>query len=253
MTDQEARNILLLYRPNSADANDPEFAQALACAQRSPELKAWFENHCAVQEVIGNHFRQIPVPEGFKEQIISERKAQNLRQRVKLGVLLAGVTTIAILGVVLATWLRQEMAIAREQSLAVFQSRMISMVQRNYSMDIETNNLTAIRAYFAGREAVADWVLPPALERQATCTGCGVLPWHQSPVSMVCFSTGRRRDQRPDMFLFVVGSSDVRNAPAAGETKFAPVNSLYTASWTADGRTYVLAIEGDEASLRRYL
>ena len=85
------------------------------------------------------------------------------------------------------------------------------------------------------------------------CTGCGVLPWHQSPVSMVCFSTGRRRDQRPDMFLFVVGSSDVRNAPAAGETKFAPVNSLYTASWTADGRTYVLAIEGDEASLRRYL
>ena len=38
MNHDEARQILLLYRPGTADAEDPQIAEALALAKREPEL-----------------------------------------------------------------------------------------------------------------------------------------------------------------------------------------------------------------------
>ena len=252
MTDWQAKEILVLYRPGSAHANDPAFAEALACLQQSPELKEWFENHCAVQEAIRAKFKQIVVPEGLREQIISERKARMARHQRRRNAVLAGVAVLAVVGTIVTIWLRQEAALAREHSLAVFESRMISTVQRAYTMDLETNNLAVIRTYLASRQAIADWELPTRLE-QTTCTGCGVLPWHEKPVSMICFSSDRLPGQKTDMFLFVVNSNDVRNAPAEGATEVAQVNRMFTASWTASGKTYVLAVEGDETFLRSLL
>jgi hypothetical protein len=72
----EAKNILLLYRPGTADAEDPQIAAALALAKRDPELARWLEEHCARQEALRAKFRQITVPAGLKEQIISEQAAQ---------------------------------------------------------------------------------------------------------------------------------------------------------------------------------
>ena len=76
MNRDEAKTILLLYRPGTADAADPQTAEALALAKGDPELASWFETHCARQFVIGEKFRQIAVPAGLKEQIISEQAAQ---------------------------------------------------------------------------------------------------------------------------------------------------------------------------------
>jgi hypothetical protein len=72
----EAKNILLLYRHGTADADDPQIAGALALAQRDPELARWLEEHCARQFVLREKFRQIAAPAGLREQIISEHAAQ---------------------------------------------------------------------------------------------------------------------------------------------------------------------------------
>ena len=72
----EAKNILLLYRHGTADADDPQIAEALALAKRDPELTRWLVEHCARQFVLREKFRQIAVPAGLKEQIISEQAAQ---------------------------------------------------------------------------------------------------------------------------------------------------------------------------------
>ena len=88
MTPQQAKEILSLYRPWAADAHDPEFAEALSLVRQDAELARWFEEHCVVQSAIHERFRQFPVPEGFKEQIISEHKARSVivwwRQPVSL-------------------------------------------------------------------------------------------------------------------------------------------------------------------------
>jgi len=49
MNHNEAKDILLLYRPGTADVADPQIAEALALAQRDAELARWFGEHCARQ------------------------------------------------------------------------------------------------------------------------------------------------------------------------------------------------------------
>src|SRR5215467_12999998 len=81
MTSQEAKEILLLYRPG-LDEDEGEFAPALAAVSNDPELRRWFEQHCALQKTIIATFDDLVVPEGLKEQILSERKARtNLPSR----------------------------------------------------------------------------------------------------------------------------------------------------------------------------
>ena len=76
MNRDEAKNILLLYRHGTADADDPQIAGALALAQRDPDLARWLEAHCARQFVLREKLRQITAPAGLKEQIIAEHAAE---------------------------------------------------------------------------------------------------------------------------------------------------------------------------------
>src|SRR5436190_22106057 len=74
MNSENAKEILRLYRPGTADADDPSFADALALCERDAELNRWFKENCAVYTALRAKFKQIAVPEGLKEQIIAERQ-----------------------------------------------------------------------------------------------------------------------------------------------------------------------------------
>src|SRR5215472_12102708 len=97
MTDNQAKEILKLYRPGTADAEDPSFAEALVLCERNAELKSWFTEHCALYSALRAKFKGIPVPEGLRQQIISERKVHTVPMWQK-AVLLAG--TVAVLALV---------------------------------------------------------------------------------------------------------------------------------------------------------
>src|SRR6266487_4292933 len=71
MNSRLAKEILLRYRPGTADASDPEFAEALQQAKRDPELGRWFAQHQAFCETIRDRFKQLPVPAGLKEDILA--------------------------------------------------------------------------------------------------------------------------------------------------------------------------------------
>src|SRR5262249_48708307 len=95
----EAKQILLLYRPD-VDRDDPGFAEALALAKGDPELDAWFQQHCAFQNAASSAFKTISVPEGLKEQILSERNAHlTLTSRRRALVAVCAVAVIAFCGV----------------------------------------------------------------------------------------------------------------------------------------------------------
>ena len=252
MNSQQAQEILLLYRPGTTDAQDPDFVAALALARQDQELGRWLQDQSALQNALRAKFRQIQVPEGLKEQILSERKAHMalpLKRKLVLGAVCAA-------GILLFAAIAQPLLRSHEdKSFANFRNRMVSTVARlglYPKMDFETNDPAQIRQYLAQHQAHGDYVLPSPLEK-TTSTGCAILPWQGKPVSMVCFNSGKLPSSNsPDLFLFVINRTDVPKAPPSGAPQFAQEGRLAIASWTYRDKTYVLAGLGDEASLRQY-
>jgi hypothetical protein len=248
----EAKNILLLYRHGTADADDPQVAEALALAERDRELKDWLVIHCAQQFVLRERFRQIAVPAGLKEQIISEQARQGKMIFWRQEFSLAAAAAVILLFGVLAFFLfpKQE----TDGTLAVYENQMVGVALRGYGMDLMTNDPVPIRAYLAQNHAPADFILPVAL-KQAALAGCGVEGWQRTKVSMICFRTAKSvaAAGQSDLWLFVVDRASVKGAPADVAPQFSKVNRLITAAWTQDGKLYVLGTEGDEETIKQYL
>lgn len=251
MTSEQAKEILLLYRPGTADAQDPAISDALAFARTDAELQKWLNERAALYTALSRKFRQISVPAGLKEQILAERPAHIVHLPWwRRPVALAAAAALMVLAGLAAFWLQPR----PETDFATYRSVMVSTALRTYGMDLETSDLTQIRAFLAQRSAHADYVLPPRLA-QTSGTGCVVLRWQDRPVSMICFASGRPLGpgEKSDLFLFIADQADLPNAPASPSPTIEKVNRLATATWTRNGKIYILAAQGDEAFLRQYL
>jgi hypothetical protein len=254
----EAKIILQLYRPNTADADNPQIAEALALAKSDAELARWLEEHCARQNMLREKFRQIAAPAGLKEQIISEQaafsKGNSPRQKI---VLIAAVTAIvASLAVIVSLYLPHggNGNQTNSNTLSNYQNQMAYVATSGYGMNFPTNDLSQIRAYLAQNAASSDYTLPAPLEKTAT-TGCAIEDWQGKKVSMICFRTGKSLPpgQQGDLWLFVVDRVSVKGAPDTASPQFSKVNQLITATWTQGGKLYLLATKGDEQVLRKFL
>jgi len=249
MTNQQAKEILMLFRPGTDDPADLEFAGALALAKGDPELGRWFDEHCQAREAIRVRFKAIAVPEGLKEQILAERKVHTTAFTKKRPSQLAVATAVLALLVGLASlWLRPR----EDKNFSGFRARMTSTVARAYPpMDLETNDLGQIQQYLAKNQAPGNYVLPPALAKTKG-TGCAILTWQGKPVSMICFNSGKTVPAAsPDLFLFIIDRSAVPNAPPGSSPQLAQMKHLATASWSSGDKTYVLA--GNVEDLREFL
>jgi uncharacterized membrane protein YbaN (DUF454 family) len=247
----EAKTILLLYRPGTADADDPQVAGALELAKQDPELTRWLVEHCARQEAVRAGFRKITAPAGLKEQIISEQAAQEKIISWRQSAVLAVAAVVVVLVVLAPLWFQHR---GNEETFAIYRSRMADVALRGYTMDLATNNPAQVRAYLAQNHAPADYVLPAPLEKTAV-TGCAIEGWQGAKVSMICFRTGKPLPpgQQSDLWLFVIDRSRVKNAPPTGSRQLVQVNKLMTVTWTQGDKLYVLGMEGDEQTLRQYL
>ncbi|HUD48954.1 MAG TPA: hypothetical protein VMR33_19130 [Candidatus Baltobacteraceae bacterium] len=252
MTREQARKTLLLYRPGTADAADPDIAEALALAGQDPELARWLEQHCAQQGILRAKIRQIPVPAGLKEQIISERRIFTQRRFLRRTLTLIA----ASVAVILAGWWGAVLwqLPPNDDTFSNYRQRMISGALRGYSMDFESSNAKQIRAYLAQQKTAEDYVLPAGLQK-ATATGCAIKTWQGARVAMLCFRTGRPLPSggNSDLWLFVVDRTSVKGAPAGGSPQFAQVNKLMTATWTQGDKLYLLGTAGDETTIRALL
>jgi uncharacterized membrane protein YbaN (DUF454 family) len=252
MNRDEAKTILLLYRPGTADGADAEIAAALALARQEPELTRWLAEHCARQEAVRAGFRRITAPAGLKEQIISEQAAHEKmlfwRQRVAL---VAAAAVVVALVVLTPLWFQHRRP---DDTCASYRIRMANVALRGYSMDLATSNPASVRAYLAQKDAPSDYVLPAPLEKTAT-TGCAIEAWQGVKVSMICFRTGKPLPpgEQSDLWLFVIDRSRVKDAPPAGSHQMVQVSRLRMVTWTEGDKLYMLGMEGDEQTLRQYL
>lgn len=245
----EAKELLLLYRPATADAADPQMTEALALAKTNPELARWLEAQQAQQGALRAKFSQITVPAGLKEQIISEFAASRRAPATWRNAWFALAALMLLLGILAIVWLPRSLP---ENSLTYYQSEMARIALGDYGMDIMTNDATPIHAYLAQQHA-PDFALPAPLQH-ATLTGCAVREWQGTKVSLICFRTGKPLPPgKSDLWLFVVDWTTVQNATQTTAPTLMKVNQLMTATWTEGDKLYFLGVEGQEQDIRQYL
>lgn len=248
MDNDTARRVLLLFRPGCGDEADPDVQAALKHLQQNPELQRWFDQHCAFQTAARRTLREVPVPAGLRQRILSGNPGSSKivwwRRAAFQGPALAAAAALVLLLGMWWLWLPQP----PRGDFTAYREKMVSQVLREYAMDLVTTNVTEIREFLSSHpQALTDYELTPPLENTPV-KGCGLLRWRGRPVTMVCFQSGQQ-----ELFLFVTNRAGLPGTPAEERPELAPVKRLMTASWTKDGKTYVLAAKGDEASLRRLL
>jgi hypothetical protein len=251
MTNEQAKQILQLYRPGTADATDPSFAEALDLCEHHAELKQWFANHCAVYSAIRSKFKKIPVPEALKEQIIAERPVPPAPMWQKT-VLAGGALAFVAMALM---FLIPHLGTREPHDFATYRGTMGTLARDYYTMDMNSSDLDAIRTFLAEKKAIADYVLPENLQKNAKALGCMATTWQGKPVTMVCFATGRPTDpgHSSDLWLFISTDTVGTDAPKTSRPTFAESNGLISASWKVGNRTYVLATKGDQQFLGKYL
>ncbi len=252
MNRDDAKNILLLYRPNTVDTVDPQVSEALSLVKQDAELADWFNELGTRQEILRSKFRQIQAPAGLKEQIISEQAARERIVILRRNTLFTALAA-ALVALLTLTVFRSQPP-GSDNTLAFYRNQMVEVALRGYAMDLATDNPAQIRDYLKQNLAPADYALPAPLEKVAT-TGCAITGWQGAKVSMICFRTGKplAPGEQADLWLFVIDRSLVKNAPPAGPARLAKVNQLITATWTQGDKLYLLGTAGDEQTIRRLL
>lgn len=250
MNRDEAKSILLLYRPDLGTEGDPQITDALNLAKADPELARWLDEHCARQRRLRGALRSIAAPEGLQEQIVSEERARLRRTGKRRNTLVAALVVVSLLAFG-ALWFSRQPSDTR---FSVYQNRMVSNALRGYAMDLMTHDAGEIRAYLANKAAPANYVLPAPLQH-AEAVGCSVQTWNGASVSMICFRTGKPLPpgDQSDLWLFVVDRNAVDKSPESSATIIAPVKGLITAVWTQGASLYLLGTAGDENTIRQYL
>ena len=234
MDNQQAKEILSLYRPGLDDAGDPFFAEALTQTQRDPELGRWFEKQCAVDAAMREKFQQITAPMDLARQILTERKIIRPAVWWERPALWAAAAAAIVLAVVSGYLLRQP----ETTTFAAYRKNMTRLVSVEYKMMLETNDLGAIRQFLGKNQGASDYVLTKEMEK-LPAEGCALITWHGQRVSLVCLDRGHDND----LFLFVTDRSALPDQPLSSSAQFARVNNMTTASWTVGEKIYSRASE----------
>lgn len=244
MDSQEAKEILRAHRPGTSDSDEPEIQEALDLARRDPGLSLWLEQQTAIHEVLRGCFADIPVPPGLAGQIIgANRRRKRIRWRQSR--VLAAVAAAAVLAGAIAFWPGTP---DEPDTFVAYRERMARAAQRDYRMGMLSRDTSEIRRYLRENKGHADFVLPPGLDRLPGI-GAALLHWHDHPVSLVCLDDGNKGM----LYVFITDQASFSNGPRIGGPEFGRLGRLTTASWTRDGKTYLLAATEDEETLRRRL
>ena len=242
MNSDEAKQILLLYRPGTADAEDPSVAEAITLARQDPELTAWFEQHQAFQKAMRVKFRQIKAPEHLKLELLAGTKIIRPTVWWQRPAWLAAAAAIALLIGYLA--FRQRPYIP--DHFVDFRNMVVAKAEGQYGMDFETSDMEQLRNHFAAKGAPADYHLPQGLQK-AQLLGGVKLSWRTHPVSMICMRTS----DSTNVWLFVTERGALKDAPF-GKRKFDKVDQLFTAGWVEGERIYVLAAPDERGFEGKY-
>jgi uncharacterized membrane protein YbaN (DUF454 family) len=246
VTPDQAKEILLLYRPGTTDAADPEVLAAMDLASKDPDLGKWFAQHQTFQLTMRARFREIPAPERLKTAILARNKIVTIPFFRQKPIWLAAAAIFVVLLSLAAFLVKPRVP----DHFSHYRETMVSAAVRMYGMDLVTTDGTQLRQFIASRGAPADYDLTQGLAK-LPLKGGGLLRWRGHPVSMVCFDRGAGTT----LFLFVMNRSALKDPPpaSAATPDVTQVNGLTTASWTDGKDAYLLAGPEEAGFPEKYL
>ncbi|HEY6154785.1 MAG TPA: hypothetical protein VIW07_13680 [Candidatus Udaeobacter sp.] len=103
MNTRDAKQILLLYR-GPIDDSDPQFRDALDCAQRDPELGEWLRQQTKCYDTIRTTLRRIEPPLGLADEIVRRRPIPFQRDWSRILQLAAAIVISASVAALLMKW-----------------------------------------------------------------------------------------------------------------------------------------------------
>ncbi len=244
MDSRRAREILRHFRPG-VDGDGAELDEALAQAQRDPDLRDWLAREGEIHRALQRKLRTVEPPPELFGQILQRQRALRPSPARRLLDFARLAAVVLVLCGVAYYWLRP----APQNSFGAYEDYLGRLVAHPYRMSLETANLDKIRSFLGNNQAPADYVLHPGLER-ARALGCATLSWNGNPVSMLCFSAPRE-DRK--IFLFVLDRGAIPDSPGGSRPAIRQSGAFALAGWTEGGRSYVLVAQGDAGALREYL
>ena len=233
MNREEAQFILQAYRPNSEDARDPQFAEALALARQDPVLAQWFADEQAMDAAFAAKLRARPMPSDLKSQLLLARATIAQRAWWRRPVWLAAAASIALL-LALGGWRLR--ASRGEAQFGEFRGAM-AKVALNMTAHVEAFGMDEpeLKQWLTEHRGHPDFVLPPKLAEHGVM-GCKIVEWQGHRVTLLCFKfDGGHAD------IFVADAADLPGASLGSAPRFAADGPLTTATWQREGKIYLLA------------
>jgi hypothetical protein len=226
---QEKRQALLRARNWSEKVRDPE-SSANATAN-DPALAKLQQQSEQFNARVHQALADIPVPPALRDQILARNKIVTVPYwRTPRAIAMAA--ALAFMATGLFFWTTAKFR-GEDKTFAGFRSRMVGFALREYRMDIHTNSLAEVQKYLAQKGAPAGFNLPATLA-QTPVKGGAALTWQGQPVSMVCFDK-----LNTTLYMFVIEHS----VAPVNERVVAPFKTVATATWTSDGKTFLLTGE----------
>lgn len=235
MDNDQARFILAAARANGADAADPKVAEALAQAQRDPELARWLAEERAFDAAIMRKLQAKEPPADLRARIVAGAQATRPASRPasrRWWIGIAAAAAVVLLAASALLWRRtvpnlpgSEIA-TRPPLTDWHQSCLAIFDDPGFALDRMGAEYPPIEAFLLER---GTRVLPevPFIADALGLVGCKALTWRDQPVSFLCF----RRGDGELVHLFVVprGTADessLASGPARGR-----VGPFATVSW----------------------
>jgi hypothetical protein len=244
MTSEQAKEILSVYRPGTADESDPVFTEALALMKSDPGLKSWFEESLAFDRGLRAAVAKVSVPEPLLDSILAPRKIiapAHWYQRRLSGREL-GIAAVVFLSLTLGIfWLFQKpMAFADFQRDIADQSWGTSP-----HVELKTSRIEDVKAFLATHKLATNFAIPPTLA-QTEVHGCSIMHWQGRRIPVLCFNSNRQHLHLlvVDRALFPDGPSKVPHSEQW--------ETWRTVSWSKDDHTYVLTGLSTPAFVKKF-
>lgn len=238
MTNAEAKIILSAYRPDGRDAQSPPFQEALAQAQRDPELAAWLATERALDAKLGAKLKvAIKPPAELKAALLAQHKLVRVVPWWRKPVWLAVAAAACLLAVVVVSQLLNPSA-EGAQFAAYRRAMAAAKIDR---LDVMSTDVQELRRWLSQTNAHGDFVLPAGLAGKSTL-GCRLLEWKGQKVSLLCFELANKQVAH----LLIIDRLAFTDAPAESP-QFVQVDGVATVAWSRGAQSYMIVSKGASA------
>jgi len=245
MDKQEAKRALEALRPNGLDATQPAFAEALALAERDPELKTWWEARQSFDRKVAAKLGEVPLPADLRATLLAGRKIERFAPQPQphLAFWLAAAAAVAILCMI-----GPALENTRHISTAIYDETALGFLGNDApALAMTSPDHDKIVAWLKDQKAPTGDL--PAKMSTLPSVGCQKFVVQGHNVSLICFvMTGGKL-----VHLFVVDQQALSDPPAVNAPEFKQVQGWSTASWSDGRMSYLLATQADPDSLRQLL